>query len=204
MPRQNQNKKKIVIGLTGGFGSGKSTVARIFKACGAEIIDADQIAHKIIKPGTRIYKRITAIFDKQVLKKNRSIDRRKLGKIVFANKALLGQLNRIMHPEIIRIIRKKISQSKKKIIILDAPLLVEAHLNKITDKLIVVTINRREQLKRLFKKTGLSSAQILLRARRQIPLADKVRIADFVIDNNGTIGNTKNQVTEIRRMLWKN
>ncbi len=204
MKKQSLGKGKIILGLTGSFGSGKSTVAGIFKSFGAKVIDADKIAHSLIKPGNKIYKKIINAFDRSILKKNKTISREKLAKIVFNNKRLLEKLNSIVHPEVIRVIRQKIRSSSAGIFVLDAPLLIEAGLANIVDKLIVVTITMKKQIERISNKTGLSRTDILKRIRAQMPLGNKIRLADFVIDNSGRIEKTKNQVRQIRRVLWKN
>ena len=204
MRRQSHDKRRLILGLTGSFGSGKTTVAGIFRSLGAKTIDADKIAHRLIKPRTKIYKKIIDTFGKDILKKNRAIDRDKLARIVFNNKLLLTGLNRIMHPEVIRVMKEEIETSREKEIILDAPLLIEAGLEKMADKLIVVTITREEQIKRICKKTGLNRTDILKRIEAQISQSVKSRFANFIIDNSGKIENTKKQVKQIRRLLWKN
>jgi len=204
MQRQNPNKKSVVLGITGGFGSGKSTVARIFASFGAKLIDADKIAHRVINPGSKVYKKIAATFGRGILKQNREVDRKKLARVVFNNKNLLKRLNNIVHPEVIRIIKNEIKVSRAKVAVLDAPLLLEAGLEKIVDKLIVVKITKDGQFKRIQNKTFLSKTDILKRIALQIPLRVKARLADFVIDNSGTIEKTKKQVERIRRSLWKN
>jgi dephospho-CoA kinase len=123
----------------------------------------------------------------------------KLAGIVFDNKGLLKKLNKIIHPEVIRIIRNKIKKSKSKIIVLDAPLLLEAGLRRMVDKLIVVKIKRAEQLERIKRKFSFSREDMLKRIKHQMPLQLKVRLADFVIDNSGTIKETEQQVKEV----WK-
>lgn len=191
----------MIIGITGSFGSGKTTVAKVFKSLGAEVIDADRIAHRIIKPGSKIYKKIVNTFSKDILKNNNGIDRYKLAHIVFNNKNLLGRLNKIMHPEIIRIMENQLRSAKSRLIVLDAPLLVEAGLKEWVDKLVVVKINKRVQLERLLDKTSLSKTAILKRIKCQLPLEEKVRIADFVIDNSGAIGETKKQVKQVFKVI---
>lgn len=196
-------KKKIVLGLTGGIGCGKSAVAKIFKSLGSYIIDADKIAHELMRPGKVIYKKIVSIFGKGILKTNGHIDRSKLGRIVFDKKVALNELNGIAHPEIIRVIENRIKNFPKGIIVLDAPLLVETGLVNFVDKVVVVKVSLKKQLERVGKKFGLNANEILKRIRSQIPLKKKIGLADFIIDNNGSIQETKKQVMQIRRRLWK-
>lgn len=193
--------KKIVLGITGGFGSGKTTVAGIFKSFGAKIIDADKIAHSQLSPKTKTYKKIVKTFGERVLEANGAINRNKLAQVVFASKTSLKKINRIVHPQVIRIIRKKIKKIAKGIVALDAPLLLEAGLKNMIDKLIVVNISQKKQIERVHRKTGLRQRQILGRIKSQLSLEAKVSLADFVIDNSGTITQTKKQVLEIRRLL---
>ena len=203
MPWQNRSKKRIVLGVTGSFGSGKTTVARILGSYGAKLIDADNIAHRVINPGTKAYKKIVDLFGRGIIQKDSKVDRKKLARAVFNNKNLLKRLNSIVHPQVIRIINKRIKKTAVGIVILDAPLLLEAGLKGIVDKLIVVKTNRKEQIKRIRAKTRLSRQDILKRIRCQIPLRAKARLADFVIDNSGKITETKKKLERIRRLLWK-
>lgn len=204
MKKQQPHKKRFVLGVTGTFGSGKTTVARLFGSFGAKVIDADKIAHGIIQPGNKIPKSLIKAFGKSIVKKNKHIDRIALAKMVFGNKNLLKRLNKIMHPRIIRVIRKEIKTSGDRLIILDAPLLIEAGLRGLVDKLVVVKIERKVHIGRILKKRRLSKSEILKRIRAQISLQDKVRLADFIIDNSGAIEQTKKQARKIRRQLWKN
>lgn len=189
--------KKIIFGLTGSFGSGKTYVAQVLKAYGAAIIDADKIAHGLLKPGTCVYKKVVRAFGNEILRKDKSIDRARLGVIVFGNRRLLKNLNAIVHPEVIRIIRRDIRAIRHKPVVLDAPLLIEAGLHRLADKLIVVKLNRVKQIARLRRKTSLPLADIKMRINAQMPLEDKVRLADFVIDNNGTREETRMRVETI-------
>lgn len=204
MKRQAPVSKKIIIGLTGSLGSGKTTVARIFKSLGADVIDADAIAREIISPGEIIYRRIVAEFHRDILCKNRTINRRKFARIIFSDRSALKKINSIMHPKIISIIKQRIKKTKGGVIVLDAPLLIEAGLQKIVDKLVVVKISSRQQMKRLKNLKKLNPVQARRIIKSQLPLSLKIRLADFVIDNNGSIAETRKQVELLRRQLWKN
>ena len=188
----------MIIGVTGSFGSGKTTVARIFKSLGAKIIDADRIARSLIKPKTKIYKKIINTFGEDILKGNKNIDRGKLADIVFSNKECLNRLNEIIRPQVIRIIKDQIETESRRIIVLDAPLLIEAGLVNLLDWLIVVKLDRRQQIERLLNNSSLAKSEILKRIKAQLPLQYKIRLADFVIDNRGTVETTKRQA----RRIW--
>ncbi|MDD2928011.1 MAG: dephospho-CoA kinase [Candidatus Omnitrophica bacterium] len=203
MPRLRKNKK-IIVGLTGSFGSGKSTVAGIFASSGAKVIDADRIAHAFLRRGSKVYEKVVYSFGPGILGKNKEIDRRRLAGVVFNNKKYLKRLNAIIHPEVIRIIKAKINSIEKGVIILDAPLLLEANLKSTLDCLIVVKTDRDKQFSRLIKKTSLKRADILKRIKSQISQQARERLADFIINNSGSLTNTRKQVAQIRRKLWKN
>lgn len=196
----------LIIGLTGGIVSGKSTVARMFKDLGAKIVDADKLGHKVILPQETAWKRIIKIFGKDILQKDQTINREKLGKIVFANQNLLKKLNKITHPEIIKLIKKEISLTKdnskeeKKILIIDAALIYETKIDRLMDKIIVVYLDEEEQLKRLIKRNNLSKKEALQKIKSQIPLKEKIEIADYVIDNSNSLDKTREQVKKI----WEN
>jgi dephospho-CoA kinase len=197
----------LIIGLTGGIVSGKSTVARMFKDLGAKIVDADKLGHKVILPQGAAWKRIIKIFGKDILQKDQTINREKLGKIVFANQNLLKKLNKITHPEIIKLIKKEISLAKddskeeKKILIIDAALIYETKIDRLMDKIIVVYLDEEEQLKRLIKRNNLSEKEALQKIKSQIPLKEKIEIADYVIDNSNSLDKTKEQVETIWQEL---
>lgn len=207
MLRQKKDRK-TVIGVTGIFGSGKSTVSGMLRSYGSKIIDADKIAHKYLLPGTKTYKKILAYFGDSILAKDKKIDRQKLGKLVFANKELLNKLNRIMHPKVISDIKEGIRKSKERIVVLDAPLLIESGLRKIVDDLIVVIIERDELMRRLMKKTSLKRPEIIKRIKSQIPQNVKKRFGNFIIDNSGSVSETKTQVKKMMKKIeegmWRN
>jgi len=197
----------LIVGLTGGIVGGKSTVASMFRDLGAKIIDADRLGHSVILPYKPAWKKIVKLFGEEILRNDLTIDREKLGKIVFGDQALLKKLNEITHPEIIKLIKKEINLAKNKthnhgkILIIDAALIYEAKIDRCMDKIIVVYIGKDEQIKRLIKRNNLSKDEALQRVKSQMPMKEKVKMADYVIDNNDTLDKTKEQVETIWQSL---
>jgi dephospho-CoA kinase len=199
----------LVIGLTGGIVSGKTTVAQIFKELGAKVIDVDLIAREIVQPSKKAWEKIVKNFGKGILKDNQEIDRKKLGRIVFSDQVKLNLLNKITHPIIIEVIKKQLSQirqqakqdNKDVICIVDAPLLFEAHLAEMMDKTIVVYISEKKQIIRLQKRNGISKDEALKRIKSQIPLEEKIPLADYVIDNSKAPEDTKKEVFQVWKTL---
>lgn len=201
MKKQKKLKKKIILGLTGSFGSGKSTVAGMFKHRGAVVIDADKLAHACICVGKSAYRKIVDFFGRGILSPDKTIDRLKLSQIVFNDPDKLKKLNSIVHPEVIGEIKREIKSTKEGLVVLDVPLLIEAGLGKLVDKIIVVKISRAQQLKRVKGRTLLSEADIIKRIKAQLSLSAKQKQADFVIDNCRTIKETEKQVERVWRSL---
>lgn len=199
--------KKIILGITGSFGCGKTSVARMFRKLGASCISADNIYHGLIKPESPLYKKIVSFFGSEILKKNNEIDREKLGRIVFDKNVALKKLTQITHPVIIKRMKTECSKLKRakanRIIAIDAPLLIEAGLIEMVDKLIVVKISRKTQIARCRKHWGVPGDGVIKRIRTQIPLTEKVELADYVIDNNGTLEQTRKQVKGIWKEIQK-
>lgn len=198
--------KMLMVGLTGGIVSGKSTVSEMFRQLGAQVIDADQIAHTIVSPGEKAWHSIVEYFGKEILIKNQQINRKKLAKIVFADKKKLEMLNSITHPEIMAVINQRICQLKSNynqdlICIIDAPLLFEANLAGRMDKIIVVFISQEEQTKRLLLRDNFTEEEALRRIQSQIPLTSKLSWADYVIDNSFSREQTKKQVEQVWEKL---
>jgi dephospho-CoA kinase len=193
----------LVVGLTGGIVGGKSTVASMFRDLGAKIIDADKLGHNVILPYKPAWKKIVKLYGKDILRNDLTIDREKLGKTVFTNQILLKKLNEITHPEIIKIIKKEINsarnktQNQRKILMIDAALIYEIKIDRIMDKIIVVYIDKDEQIKRLIKRNNLSKDEALQRIKSQIPMEIKAEMADYVIDNSNSLDKTKKQVVKI-------
>lgn len=190
----------LIIGLTGGIVVGKSTVASMFKDLGAKIVDADKLGHSVILPHRPAWEKITRLFGKGILQNDLTIDRGKLGKIVFANQTLLKKLNEITHPEIIKLIKKEINlainktQNQEKVLIIDAALIYEAKMDRLMDKIIIVYINKDEQVKRLIRRNNLSREEALQRIKSQMSMKEKVKMAEYVIDNSNSLDKTKKQV----------
>jgi dephospho-CoA kinase len=201
MPKPRKNK--FILGVTGCIGCGKSTVAGMFKTKDCLLIDADKLGHGLFSIGSDVYRGIKKYFGQNIFKSNNCVDREKLAKVVFANPVALAKFNRIVHPELIRSIKRRICSTKKRIIILDAALIIEAGLNRMVDKLVVVTAKSRQQIFRSQKRLGLTKEQVILRMKSQISQKAKSRFADFIIDNCGEMSKTQKQVSKIRRQLWK-
>ena len=197
----------LIVGLTGGIVGGKSTVASMFRDLGAKIIDADKLGHNVILPSKSAWKKIVKIFGKDILQNDLTINREKLGKIVFANQTLLKKLNEITHPEITKMIKKEINLAKnkthnqEKVLIIDAALIYEAKIDRFMDKIIVVYIDKDEQIKRLIKRNNLSKDEALQRVKSQIPMEEKAKMADYVIDNSNSLDKTREQVEKIWQSL---
>ncbi|MBP7217070.1 MAG: dephospho-CoA kinase [Candidatus Omnitrophica bacterium] len=193
--------KKVVIGLTGSFGSGKSTVASLLKRRGATVIDADRIARGLLAPGTAVYNKVVALFGSGIVRRNKRINRRALAERVFSNKQELVKLNRLIHPKVIRLVKAGIAHTTARYVVVDAPLLIESGLHTAMDLVVVVTSRRKDQLQRLRKATGLSEKAILARIRQQMPLSQKIRFADFIIDNSGSVQDARQQVDVLLRKV---
>ncbi|MFH1578410.1 MAG: dephospho-CoA kinase [Candidatus Omnitrophota bacterium] len=192
----------MIVGVTGNFGAGKTTVACMFRELGAKLIDADKIAHQLIRSQSKIYKQILACFGRGILAPgNRFISRKKLAGIVFGSPRALKRLNAIMHPAIIRIIENRINKSHAgKILIIDAALLIETGFLSRVDKLVVVKSLSRIQMQRLIT-SGLTADQIKQRLLAQLPQSRKIVFADFVVNNSGTRAKTRKQVRDIWNKL---
>jgi dephospho-CoA kinase len=196
----NKPKKKPIIGILGGVGSGKSTVAAEFAKLGAAVIDADEIAHNLLN-NRDLQKKVVARFGDCVLDSRGKISRRKLARIVFADLGKLSKLNKIIHPLVLKEVRKLIKQAKGqnrvKAIVLDMPLLVEVGWAKRCDKLIFVECKQRIRAKRAKKMGILDENKLKIRENFQISLDNKKSIADNIIDNNSGFSALAGQVTGI-------
>ncbi len=189
-----------IIGLTGGIASGKSTVSRALRELGAIIIDADEVAHAIIEPGKPAWKDIVEHFGLGVLNPDQTIDREKLGAIVFNDPEKLQVLNQITHPRVGEQFKQMIkdikSQQADAVLFIEVPLLYETHMDRICDEVWVVWVDEETQIQRLMKRDGLSREDALKRIDAQMSLDEKAKRADVVIDNSFSIEETIETATK--------
>lgn len=192
-----------VIGLTGGVGTGKSTVARMFEALGARVLDADRITHELMQRGSAVHRKIRSRFGPEVCAPEGRIDRRKLGERVFRRAGDLEALCRIVHPAVHQRIQASLRRIRRAdpeaVVILDVPLLLEARPCYQTHALVVVSAPRSAAARRLKGRSGWSMAEVQRRSRFQMALSEKLKQADFVVDNGGSRNATRRQVLE----FWK-
>ncbi|MFH1382770.1 MAG: dephospho-CoA kinase [Chloroflexota bacterium] len=191
-----------VIGLTGGIGSGKSTVSRFLTELGAAVLDADKIGHEAFRPDTAIWREVVATFGKQILNDAGEIDRPRLGKMVFDNPEALARLNQIMHPRMYEIVKARIEEYRRQgadVIVLEAALLIEAGWTPLVDEVWVAVVSRDTVLKRLKKDRGLTEEQTLARINSQLSNEERTKHADVVINNDGDLADVKKQV----KQLWE-
>ena len=195
----------LVVGLTGGIGSGKSAVARMFKEEGAEIIDFDYLARLIVEPDKPAWRDIVDYFGLGILSPDRTLNRSALAEIVFSDDKSRKALEGFIHPRIferrdalLKVIGEKDPYS---IVIIDFPLLFELGLRKELDKVILVYVPRDVQVERATKRDGLSLEEVEKRLHAQVPIAEKRSLSDFVIDNSGSLKHTRDQVRKVMREL---
>jgi len=193
------------VGLTGNIASGKSSAAMMFAELGAHVIDADLVAHDLLASGSGVCERVIDAFGTDILGSDGAIDRKKLGPIVFFDEAKRLRLNSLMHPEIKVEIRRRILEleesSSKGIIIVDAALMVEIGNYKAYDCLVVVTCDPSLQVFRMMNRDGLTEMEARARIAAQMPIEEKVKLADYTIDTSGTLERTREQVEAIYRDL---
>ena len=193
----------IVVGITGGLASGKTTVAGLFHECGAFVIQADQLARIVVAPGKTAWKEIVKTFGSRVLQADRTLDRIALANLVFHHPRKLVALNRIVHP---RVAREQVRQTNaiarqhpNAVIIYDAALLIEARAHERMDRIIVVTANQPIQIQRARQRDDLTKKEALARIRAQLPLRTKRRFADYVLNGTLPIARLRPQVRRLYR-----
>ncbi|OGO77156.1 MAG: dephospho-CoA kinase [Clostridiales bacterium GWB2_37_7] len=190
----------IVIGLTGGIASGKSTISDMLKELGAAVIDVDLVGRYVVSQGGNAYNRIIASFGRNILMPDGSINRKKLGNIVFSDREKLRLLNEITHPAIIEKVNEitvELQRQQKKAVVIDAAILIEMGLDKHVDCVWLVSTDRETQLHRVMERDKLSSENAMNRINAQMSNEDRLKYADAVIDTTQPIDDVKNKVKEL-------
>ena len=194
----------VVIGVTGGVGTGKSTVAKMFRELGAVVLDADAIAHQLMEPKRLCWRRVVKGFGEEVLNEDQSINRRRLAEIVFRDAQRRRDLEAVIHPQVLRQIKQRLHRLGRlrriRAVVLDVPLLVEVDAQGMADALVVVTAPREVQLARLAHRYG-DAEEVDARIAAQMEVSAKAALADFVVDNAGTLDATRTQVKRIWEQL---
>ncbi len=191
------SQERLLVGIGGNMGSGKSTVASELKRYGAKIIAADEMGWSVLAKGTTEYRRLVKTFGRAILTKAGNIDRRALGKLAFASKTSLAKLNAIVHPALLERVRKEINRNRKGLVVVDAALLFVWGLDKEVDVAILVTAADRLKTKRLVD-AGMKEEDVVARLKLQPPDAKIWRRADFVLENKGSFAELRRKC----RALW--
>lgn len=185
----------LKVGLTGGIASGKSTVASMLEHKGAYVIDLDELAHRVEEPGKPAWMAIVNHFGNEILNDDNTINRKKLGEIVFADREKLSLLNSIVHPYVFEEWERKVEEIRSRdpqaIVISDVPLLIETGMHSRMDVVVLVYAQPEDQIKRLMERNGISREVAIQRLSSQMPIDAKVPYAHFVIDNRRTIEDTR-------------
>jgi dephospho-CoA kinase len=192
----------LVIGLTGGIGTGKSEVSRILKELGAEVIDADRVGHEAYSPHTAIWREVVDTFGDRVLGPTGEIDRKRLGAIVFSDPEAMDALNAIMHPRMADIIREQIGGLREQganLVVLEAALLIEAGWQSLVDEVWVTHATGGQVEERLRRRNGLTEEQIRSRVRAQMPFEERSRHAQVVVHNSGSLEELRHEVESLCR-----
>jgi dephospho-CoA kinase len=196
----------IVIGLTGGILSGKSTISQMLAEKGAVIIDADKIGHEAYKPHTKTWQELVDAFGMSILKENMEIDRKKLGEIVFNDTRALARLNKIVHPEMHSMMKEEIERLRSEgvgVVVLEAAVLIEANWTDLVDEVWVAVAPEEVAVKRLQNRGGLSEEQARARIRSQISSGERAKHADVIIDTDCELSEVRAKVAELWQRLHK-
>lgn len=191
--------KRFLIGLTGNIATGKSTVSRMLAGLGATAIDADKVAHEVMRAGGSVHSAVVAAFGPQVVGPDGEIDRARLGSVVFGDPIALARLEELTHPATLTEVARRIAAAPEQVVVVEAIKLIEAGMTDAYHSLWVTTCPPEEQVRRLMSYRDLSREDAEQRVQAQPPQEDKIRRADVVIDTGGTMADTKAQVVE----AWK-
>jgi len=206
MKIQKQRERGIIVGITGGIACGKTTVSDLLAEKGALPINADEIGHQLLKADSPVIGELVDTFGQDILEESGDVSRKKLGAIVFNDKAARERLNAILHPLIIQRSRARarqlVAEDPTRIVLLDAPLLIEAGAYDTVDLIVVVSASPETQLRRTLERSiaqgrTLTESEVQARIDAQMPVAEKVKYADVVIENEGTLAELHRQVDKL-------
>jgi dephospho-CoA kinase len=197
----------LMVGLTGGIGSGKSVVARMFKDEGAYVIDLDDLARRVVEPDKPAWRDVLAYFGTGILNPDRTLNRSALAEIVFSDPKSRKVLEEFTHPRIFEERDALLEAIKEKdpcsVVVIEFPLLFELSFQKKFDKVILVYVSRDAQIRRARERDGHSQMEVEKKLRAQIPIDEKRSLSDYIIDNEGSLDNTRDQVRGVMRDLRK-
>ncbi len=200
-------RNSVVVGVTGGIGCGQTTVSRLFESFGAKVIQADLVAHEVLRRDRNVKRELRKAFGDSIFFGNGRLNRQALAAIAFQDESKTQRLNRIVHPrmvaEIIEQIEKARESGRYQVIVVDAALIYELNLEHMFDAVVVVGARMGKRIQRIKKRDGISSREISDRIQKQIPIEDKMKWGDFVIENNGTLKELEAQARKVYESLKK-
>ena len=201
---RKENVRALVVGLTGGFGTGKTTVAQMLAACGATVLDSDRVVRGLLAATGSCYRAVVRRFGEDIVGKDGEIDKARLAALVFADQQGRRALEKIIHPKVCAYLRAKIKEFRRGsggVLVLEIPLLFEVGMERAVDRVIVVRARQKDQVGRALRGRFSDRREILARIKAQWPLSQKLKCADIVIDNRGTLAETKKTVQAVWQML---
>lgn len=189
----------MILGVTGGIASGKSTAAELLGELGAHVISADQIAREVVKPGTDALAQLVRIFGADILASDQTLDRKRLGDVVFADSAARARLEEVMHPAIAEMSQRCLMDAAQKysVVVYEAPLLFEAHAQERVDRVLCVTVDAEIQLQRVQERDRCSEAEAQARINAQMPQSKKAELSDYVVDNSAGLDALREQINNL-------
>lgn len=196
----------LIVGITGSIGSGKTALASLLRQKTAAVLDADLIAHEVLGNRSAVAQKIVDEFGSSILRSDGEIDRKKLAEMVFSDPEKLDALDRIVHPHVIERINRRLAEIEKEgsypIAIVDAPLIIEAGMREMHDLIVVVVANDELRLARA-ASLGLTPEDVRMRDRNQMPQAEKIKYADYIIENNGSLQELEQKAADLWQFLQK-
>jgi dephospho-CoA kinase len=195
----------VILGITGGIGSGKSLAAEFFRSRGAAVVDADQVARDLMAPGLSLLVEVAAAFGREVLFPDGSLDRRKLSRMVFGKPEAVAKLNALTHPPIMAEVQRRIQrlggEGNVSVVCVVAPLLLEAGGRGLVDRLLVIWADEAERVRRVMARDGLSESEVRQRMAAQMPVGEQLRAGDWVVDTTAGREPAIHRLDEIWRQL---